>query len=138
MGTNNRTRILVAYGYWVCSLTLYLLAVISLFAHSQMLASDLGGVAALFICVGGLFFKTRVAARLAKDSPVKIGRFQMRLLKLARGIAWGFTLAILVGYAIAFLMSSPFLYTSMIIVPFALFFFYVGRWFILSPGVKLR
>jgi hypothetical protein len=101
-------------------------------------AGDLGGIAALFICVGGIFFKTRVAARLAKESPIKVAYFQMKILKWTRGIAWGLALVILAGYVIAFLLAYPRLYTSFIIVPFALFFFYAGRWFILSPGVKLR
>jgi len=130
-------NLFISLTFWIMAIFLYVAAAAPLIPVLKSEAHLLSSISFLPIILGILLFRSKIALNAVKTSSlvqsVKEERF-IRLSTWAAFLAMFFTIVIYLINAEAEKKMVP---PNFIITPFALFFFYAGRWCMFRPGSRL-
>lgn len=135
---NKANRVVFAIVFWIVALFLFVSAASPLFSISLAFSKSLSAASAIVIAIGGLLCHFRPIAQAIKNAPKNIETNERMILRTLTWAAILVAAAICIGYLVAnqvehFGGSN----TSVVITPFALFFFYMGRWCVLKAGTRI-
>jgi hypothetical protein len=120
----------------MASAFLYFCAAAPFVFKSDDLIKKLGGASAVFICMGGLLFKTKYMSNIINSASRSLAVGRERVLHVLSWIAFLITALICIGYVIKYHESNASSFVNVILSPFGLLFFYIGRWCVFRPGAR--